>query len=193
MKNTLTKKDIERKYTDEVARWIMNGYTLSVRDGARGSQGEQAMVVLENEKEMIVVYVDKDTHWDRPEELSVITERFEITDGTLWLGDGEELNRISFYRISKRFRDNARYTDDEDIAMRIQDIRTSRRNNRKITTKEITNFGMRLDNVLKQHKGFKRYTSKDVKTVYRYNNTDGTVQSYDISLFNGKYLEIRAD
>lgn len=31
MKNTLTKKDINRKYTDEVARWIMNGKYLEIR------------------------------------------------------------------------------------------------------------------------------------------------------------------
>ena len=107
------KKDIEKVFTEKVQEYLMKGYRF-YSDGMRGSQGELAKVVLTDDNELIIIYLDED---HRPLEVihnSVIlfVEKQPCTKHTVWLHEGDIIEKTVWYDLSDGYSEY--YLDSND-------------------------------------------------------------------------------
>ena len=122
------KKDIEKAFTEKVQEYLMKGYRF-YSDGMRGSQGELAKVVLTDDNELIIIYLDED---HRPLEVihnSVIlfVEKQPCTKHTVWLHEGDIIEKTVWYDLSGGYGEY--YLDSNDPKMNdIIAIKCYRRN-----------------------------------------------------------------
>lgn len=168
------KKDIEKAFTEKVHEYLMKGYRF-YSDGMRGSQGELAKVVLTNDKELIIVYLeeDYDTFDELRNNLVLYVEKQSCTKYTVWLHKGDILEKTVWYDLSDGYGEY--YLDSNDPKMNdIIAIKCYRRNLRhnskdsktvKFTSDKAKKIILPL--VKKQPK-CKSKTINDIVSIYRY-------------------------
>ena len=88
------KKDIEKAFTEKVAEYVAKGYRF-YSEGMRGSQGEIAKVVLTDDKELIIIYLEEDystlSEWRHS--LVLFVEKQPCTKYIVWLHTGTILEK----------------------------------------------------------------------------------------------------
>ena len=95
------KKDIEKAFTEKVQEYLMKGYRF-YSEGMRGSQGEIAKVVLTDDKELIIIYLEEDystlSEWRHS--LVLFVEKQPCTKYIVWLHTGTILEKTIWHDLS---------------------------------------------------------------------------------------------
>lgn len=170
----VTRKEIQKSYTAMVAKYLANGYELSLHDTARGHQGEEAKTVLTNDdnETVVIIHVQKiaASLLRLEHNIQVKVEKFEIngqTYKTCWLDKGEELEVVMFYGIDSN---KGRYETDKEMQIKLLNKRKERAG-----AKYYKNFiELKLEEVLykayryaRKQPGYSRIRMSDILKVQR--------------------------
>ena len=165
-------------YTKTIADYLSNGYIFYVGAG-RGSQGEEAKVVLTNDsgKSALVIYVDKQSCWyENNGTISIFVKKFENVrqDSTLWLQRGELISEKTFWKISRNSKEvYCESESDFNLIHEVQEIRSQERyeiiksHRKEIKSETYKKLALKL---LKKEKGYKSKTLKDISSMERIEN-----------------------
>lgn len=179
----ITMKDIDIKYTEILNKLLSKGLTIHSLSMS-GGQGERSKVSLTNEKNVYVLLMK--TEFEESEKYSLLDKmvilllKYEnsINKNTLWINDGEVIDKVEYYTLGKDIYDSSVFGSREEclkvkekIYNRIK-CREKSKNSLKINDK--------LLNIVKKHKGYGRTKLENVKEVAR------DKSRYEISFNNGK-------
>lgn len=165
-------------YTEIIANYLSRGYIFYVGAG-RGSQGEEAKVVLTNDsgKSALVIYIDKKSSWyENNGTISIFVKKFENVkqDSTLWLQKGELIYEKTFWKITRNGKEvYCELESDFNLIKEIQDKRFhlecewSRKEIKEIKSETYKKLALKL---LKKEKGYKSKTLKDISKIERVKN-----------------------
>lgn len=184
-------KEIDKIYTNIIADYLSNGYTIYTPCMA-GHQGEIAKVVLTNsEDELVCVYMDKEYSWDDGDGINIVIGKNEhnnyknvVNDDILWINKLEEVKKYTFYKIDERKNNyyNNYYTDDLDFFNECKNKHNNRmslkyemKSNKKIELKNKKAFLIAYK-ICKRTKGYKTIKSKDILSVWKIKNKYYTVK-----------------
>lgn len=187
MTKVIFSKDIRKAFTDKVNEYLAKGMEISVRTMS-GSQGEIGKIDLTDGKNIYRIrlerehrFIDRDFFYGGIDTIELIVEKYEDdgrdaldTWGTLWSGKGELIEEKTWYSIE----DRKAFTDSFDEILRLLEIRTSRRKNREIETKEITD-SKRISILLKIVKKRRGYSSVTKKQIAKITKSDAKILKSD--------------
>ena len=171
--------DIDKVYTNIVAKYISMGYTINTRDMA-GSQGEIAKIDLVKDDEYIRILVDNvfnfTTSWNHRNKKIIIgrvPENERKGNATIWNQSLEVIESIEFYELSKHCDcdGNSTYTDDEEYAINAYEKSKSRCDYAPINV-EVTSIRLIavIAKLIRNNPGFKRIKIEDISKVTRRGN-----------------------
>lgn len=174
-------KDINNRYTETVAEYIIKGYTFNTASMG-GSQGEIANIDLTNGSEIIRILVNSFTDWDSAyglEGVEIVVGRSsdDVTPNdyrwhaTVWNSHLEVLSCERFYEVGSDRRSGPLYgtIDEATAAIEKRVARYSARNRqpeRFVPSKDMMAIAMRI---VREKMGFMRIRSIDVKLT-KYEN-----------------------
>lgn len=187
MTKVIFSKDIRKAFTDKVNEYLAKGMEISIRTMS-GSQGEIGKIDLTDGQNIYRIrlerdhsYIDKGFFYGGIDTIELIIEKYEDdgrdaldTWGTLWSGKGELIEKKIWYSIE----DRKAFTDSFDEILRLLEIRTSRRKNREIETKEITD-SKRISILLKIVKKRRGYSSVTKKQIAKITKSDAKILKSD--------------
>ena len=95
------KKDIETAFTEKVAEYVAKGYRF-YSEGMRGNQGEIAKVVLTDDKELIIIYLEENYRLldEFRRSLVLFIEKQPCTKYIVWLHEGDIIEKTVWYDLS---------------------------------------------------------------------------------------------
>lgn len=179
-------KEIDRFYTNIIAEYLNNGYTIYTQCMA-GHQGEITKVVLsKSENELVCIYMDKEWNWEIDKIIIVIGKyehnnyKYIRNNDTLWLNNLEEVKRFTFYKIDER--KNNYYTDNMDFFKECKEKRLKRFRLKyemekpkpvELKSKQALVIAYRH---CKQTRGYKTVKPKDILSVLKLDNKYYTVK-----------------
>jgi hypothetical protein len=171
--------DINKRYTEIVAEYIGNGYTINTATMS-GSQGETAKIDLTNGTEIIRIMIDTFSDWmNFLEGAEIIVGKVVDEDvtphsdsgwDTIWNNRLEVLRTERFYKLGEDRRHGTFYGSEAE-AKTVADLRRSRYSLRESTrkTENITDKAMGIaKRIIRREFGVKRISEADI-TVSKYN------------------------
>ena len=182
---------INKLATKILTDYISKGYILS--STMSGHQGEIYKIDLYKDNEVIRIRVDRGrsknenknhNFFGRIDVVYIIVERFHELKGTLWNGEGEELEYIEFYEVDRHkgvYCDN--YAEYLGIKEK-QDIRLSN-SNKYSNTKTILRINKYSDKLLKMVqnvKGYKSIRKNQIKGVESFTNIYSKKKYYRVAI-----------
>lgn len=182
-----TTSDIRKQYTAKVSEYLAKGYEICI-ETMSGTQGEMAKVDFVKDNEIIEVRLDE-VHRYREHDRIVITvekyerpERLESRWTTLWIGKGETIEEISFYKVDEK---GKYFTSSLEEIEEIKNKKYARWEMRySRDRKELAFNPETIVRIARNHAGFKRTKADDIYKVTK------DTSAYRIFLNNGKSLEI---
>jgi hypothetical protein len=185
---------VNRLATELVSDYISKGYVLS--STMSGHQGEIYKVDLYKNNEVVRIRVDRgysrnenENHsfFDRISVVYIIVERFNELKGTLWNGEGEELNYIEFYEVDRH---KGVYCDSYSEYTMIKKKQDDRLKNKScyVNQKPILKIDKCSDKLLEivhNQKGYKSVKRNQVKYVESYVNLYRNYKYYRV-MIDGK-------
>ena len=180
--------------TKLVTDYISKGYVLS--STMSGHQGEIYKVDLYKNNEVVRIRVDEgysrnenENHsfFDRISVVYIIVERFNELKGTLWNGEGEELNYIEFYEVDRHKGVYCDSYSEYTMIKKKQDDRLKNERcyvNKKLILK-IDKCSDKLLEIVHNQKGYKSVKRNQVKYVESYVNLYRNYKYYRV-MIDGK-------
>ena len=180
--------------TKLVTDYISKGYVLS--STMSGHQGEIYKVDLYKNNEVVRIRVDEgysrnenENHsfFDRISVVYIIVERFNELKGTLWNGEGEELNYIEFYEVDRHKGVYCDSYSEYTMIKKKQDDRLKNERcyvNKKLILK-IDKCSDKLLEIVHNQKGYKSVKRNQVKYVESYVNLYRNYKHYRV-MIDGK-------
>lgn len=180
--------------TELVSDYISKGYVLS--STMSGHQGEIYKVDLYKNNEVVRIRVDRgysrnenENHsfFDRISVVYIIVERFNELKGTLWNGEGEELNYIEFYEVDSYKNIYCDSCFEYTMIKKKQDDRLKNERcyvNKKLILK-IDKCSDKLLEIVHNQKGYKSVKRNQVKYVESYVNLYRNYKYYRV-MIDGK-------
>jgi hypothetical protein len=180
--------------TELVSDYISKGYVLS--STMSGHQGEIYKVDLYKNNEVVRIRVDEgysrnenENHsfFDRISVVYIIVERFNELKGTLWNGEGEELNYIEFYEVDRHKGVYCDSYSEYTMIKKKQDDRLKNERcyvNKKLILK-IDKCSDKLLEIVHNQKGYKSVKRNQVKYVESYVNLYRNYKYYRV-MIDGK-------
>ena len=196
----MTKQDIRKAYTDQVAQLLNQGYTI-FPDTMGGCQGEIAHIDLTNGSEILRVLLERGLCWDHLDDgfhgdvvtLTVgraapDTYVSDNWDGHLWNSQMEHISQIKWLELSGR--GEGWYTT-EDQGQRIGSLQRERCRRRSTRCREElgTAFKSAALPWLRKQPRMKSCRLEDIERMERYTDRDGR-RHFEITA-RGKRYTIR--
>lgn len=171
------KQDVEMVFTNKVNEFLAQGFYFNMTEGARGHQGEEMKVCLTNDggKTAYLIFVDREYGRfsdNSPDAIVIYVKKYEDAErGTLWIKEGEEVWKKTFYAIERTRRYGKEVyvesLDEFKLIQKIQEERFNKKHNLPYE-KELPESTRRIAvNILRKKKGYKATLLKDVTRVVR--------------------------
>lgn len=125
----IKKADMNREFTQVVARYMAQGMEFHL-EAMNGHQGEDGKVALTDGKHVYMIYLHHEIEgvdFTRALDVEKLTvEKQDIIQGygTYWLGKGDAVEEITWYRVSNRREDV--YVDSLEEAQKIHELQMAR-------------------------------------------------------------------
>jgi|SRR5574344_148530 hypothetical protein len=178
--NTIKLENIERCYTEMVAKYLPKGRLCL--ETSSGTQGELAKTDIRVSKnEVIRIFVDRDRSYIKTGKCSygvdlvVIYAKKYTTNGrsfeTLWNSKGEDIEKKVYYKIS-----DTTYTENEDDYKKC--LLLSEKRNENIHSKDMMPIDMMskkaqiLLNMVRKISGYKRINMSDITKITAHENSE---------------------
>ena len=190
-------KEINAKFTEVVSKYLAEGMTINVNT-MNGSQGEIAKVHLTDGKSIYVVEIatdyNRDDKWHSFDTLALRVEKFDVklenahrAYTTLWRGNGEEIEKIEYFKIEEGV-----YTDSLAEIREIGEKQLKRWQSkdpmRNRDTMEIYIRPAHMETIVemcRRHRGYSRIAKKNIEKIVKITNGFGNV-SYKVVFLNDK-------
>ena len=185
---------VNKLATEILSDYISKGYVLS--STMSGHQGEIYKVDLCKDNEVVRIRVDRgysrnenENHsfFDRISVVYIIVERFNELKGTLWNGEGEELNYIEFYEVDRHKGVYCDSYSEYTMIKKKQDDRLKNKScyvNQKLILK-IDKCSDKLLEIVHNQKGYKSVKRNQVKCIESYVNLYRNYKYYRV-MIDGK-------
>ena len=173
----VSRNDVSVILSQKVAEMLSNGFIFYFYGGTQG-EAEKVCVTNDCGKTVYVFCVHKEYEsisencWDRTEVLYITAKKYtDVYLGkTLWFKDGEKFFEQKWFKLDSK---EERYVENLNDWRILYDIRSERRylhyemSNRRNTIKLSENFRKIALKVIKNKKGYKSVSLKDVDYVTR--------------------------
>ena len=170
-----SQKDIDKKYTDMVKRYMDMGYWINV-NSMSGTQGEKSRVDLTNGKHVLRIMLTITSGLDDELERYMvstyklsISEYSDTTNNLLWSNKGNVLFEEWWYEIGNN---NKAYTNSKDECIALKKKSLDRR---KLNIKRDENYkklirynASIIANIVKKHKGKNFKVKEVIRHTYGY-------------------------
>ena len=191
--------ELNGEFTKVVAEYLAKGCRFNVT-AMGGHQGEEGKVMLTDGTHVYAIYLHDESstlrdndylRWSR--EMRLTVEKFEDTKrydrhDTYWLGRGEIVFEKRYQQLSERGYTKV-YTDDDDEAIRAEEIRRSRydyrwrENWKEVPVKHLD----KVIDIVKAKTGRKRVFAENIRRVEKHTSSNSW---RIIAVFSGKEQQV---
>lgn len=180
--------DIDMIFTQKLNELLSKGLRIHTLPMG-GSQGDRARIYLTNGKDVYQLSIktgtmEIDGYLDIADTIEITLEKHEnkIHHSTLWIDEGEIIEKIIYYKIGRNKHDNVYGTLEQYKSL--MDKKYKRYYSKEVKIYKEIKLTEKVLNILKNHKGYKRIKLDEVETIIKDN------RGYTISIKNKKSIWI---